>query len=180
MNANSYGKQEPKDKPELVLPLLVQVFAWARTANPSQPLTSGVWQGVWPDPDRLRPMERVQLELSDVISFHNYSKLEQLQQAVRNLRRYNRPLLCTEYMARPAGSTFEPHLGWMKEQRVAAYNWGFVDGKSQTIYPWDSWKKPYAAEPREWFHDIFRRDGTPYRAEEVKYIRRVTGKSTPR
>jgi hypothetical protein len=175
-NASSYGKLEPKNKAELVRPLLVQVFAWAREARPSQPLTSGVWVGTWADPDKLRPVERVQLEQSDVISFHNYGKLEQLQQCVKNLRRYGRPLLCTEYMARPAGSRFEPHLAWMKEQKVAAYNWGFVDGKSQTIYPWDSWKKPYAAEPKEWFHDIFRKDGTPYRQAEVDYIRRVTGR----
>ena len=177
-NNGSYGKLEPKDKAELVRPLLLKAFAWARAAGPSQPLTSGVWVGTWPDPDKLRPVERVQLEESDVISFHNYGKLEELQQCVKNLRRYGRPLLCTEYMARPAGSRFEPHLGWMKEQRVAAYNWGFVDGKSQTIYPWDSWQKPYAAEPKEWFHDIFRKDGTPYRREEVDYIRRVTGKAS--
>jgi hypothetical protein len=175
-NASSYGKLEPKNKAELVRPLLVQVFAWARAARPSQPLTSGVWIGTWPDPDKLRPVERVQLEQSDVISFHNYGNLDQLQQCVKHLRRYGRPLLCTEYMARPAGSRFDPHLSWMKEQKVAAYNWGFVDGKSQTKYPWDSWQKPYAAEPKEWFHDIFHKDGTPYRPAEVNYIRRVTGR----
>jgi hypothetical protein len=175
-NGSSYGKDEPKDKAELVRPLLLQVFAWAREARPSQPLTSGVWIGTWADAERLKKIERVQLDNSDVISFHNYGKLEQLQQCVRNLRRYNRPLLCTEYMARPAGSTFEPHLAWMKSERVAAYNWGFVDGKSQTIFPWDSWQKAYIAEPPVWFHDIFRKDGTPYRAAEVEYIRRVTGK----
>lgn len=176
-NVGSYGKFEPKEKAELVRPLLTKVFAWARTARPSQPLTSGVWVGTWADADKLRPIERVQLDESDVISFHNYANLDQLKECVKNLRRYGRPLLCTEYMARPAGSRFDPHLGWMKEQRVAAYNWGFVDGKSQTIYPWDSWKKAYAAEPKEWFHDIFRKDGTPYRAAEVEYIRRVTGKA---
>ncbi len=174
-NGSSYGKQEVKDKEKIVRPLLIQVYAWAREARPSQPLTSGLWIGLWGDAGKLSPMEKVQIELSDVISFHNYGNFDQLQQAVRNLKRYDRPLLCTEYMARPAGSTFEPHLGWLKEQKVAAYNWGFVDGKSQTIYPWDSWQKRYAAEPKEWFHDIFRKDGTPYRQSEVDYIRRVTG-----
>jgi hypothetical protein len=83
-------------------------------------------------------------------------------------------MLCTEYMSRGNGSTFNPHLGYMKKQGVAAYNWGLVDGKSQTIYPWDSWKKQYTVEPPLWFHDIFRRDGTPYRPEEAEYIRRLT------
>jgi hypothetical protein len=78
-------------------------------------------------------------------------------------------------MARPRGSTFDPILALFKEEKVGAYNWGFVDGKSQTIYPWDSWQKTYTAEPPVWFHDIFRRDGTAYREEEVSYIRKVTG-----
>ncbi len=54
---------------------------------------------------------------------------------------------------------------------------GFVSGKTQTIYPWDSWKKAYTAEPPVWFHDIFRPDGTPYIQKEVEYIRSVTGKA---
>jgi hypothetical protein len=62
----------------------------------------------------------------------------------------------------------------MKEQNVGAYNWGFIDGKSQTIYPWNSWDKQYTSEPDPWFHDIFRRDGTPYSVEEVEYIKSLT------
>ena len=176
-NTSAYGPVELPDKAERVLPLLKKAFAWAREADPSQPLTSGVWIGTWPDPDKLSPTERVQLGESDVISFHNYDNLESLRKAVTHLRRYNRPLLCTEYMARGNGSTFDPNLGFLKEQGVAAYNWGLVSGKSQTIYAWDSWKKQYHAEPELWFHDIFRRDGTAYRPDEAAYIRKVTGKT---
>jgi hypothetical protein len=79
-------------------------------------------------------------------------------------------------MARPRGSTFAAVLPWFKEQKIAAYNWGFVAGKTNTIYPWDSWQKPYASEPKVWFHDIFRADGTAYDAKEVELIRRLTGK----
>ena len=174
-NTSAYGNVELKNKAEMSLALLEKTFRWARAARPSQPLTSGVWIGNWPDPERLTPTEKVQLEQSDVISFHCYGKLEELEKCVENLRRYHRPVLCTEYMARPAGSTFDPHLGWMKEHQVAAYNWGFVAGKTQTNYPWDSWKQAYTAEPPVWFHEIFRRDGSPYRPEEVAYIRKVTG-----
>lgn len=174
-NRNSYGAVELKDKEEKARLLLEKTFAWARDADPSQPLTCGVWVGRWPDPEKLRPIERLQLDGSDVISFHSYGPLAEARECVSNLRRHGRPLLCTEYMARPNGSTFDPILGFFREQRVGAYNWGFVDGKSQTIYPWDSWQKTYTAEPPVWFHDIFRRDGTPYRPEEVEYIRRVTG-----
>ncbi|MBL9134884.1 MAG: cellulase family glycosylhydrolase [Verrucomicrobiales bacterium] len=174
-NTSAYGSVELKNKAEMALRLLEKTWTWAREVRPSQPLTSGVWVGQWADPAQLNAMERFQLENSDVISFHNYSKLEDLQACVRNLRRYGRPLLCTEYMARPAGSTFEPHLGWMKSEKVAAHNWGFVAGKTQTQYPWDSWKSTYTAEPPVWFHEIFRADGSPYRPEEVRYIRQVTG-----
>lgn len=177
MNPSSYRHLEPPNKAELVLPLLEKAFAWSREAGPSQPLTSGVWGGQWDDPQKLSPIQKVQLESSDVITFHNYGPLEKLRQSVDSLRRYQRPLLCTEYMARPAGSTFDSNLGYLKEQGVGAFNWGFVSGKTQTIYPWDSWTKTYTAEPPLWFHDIFRADGTPYRQAEVEYIRRVTGKN---
>jgi hypothetical protein len=175
-NGSSYGKHEPDNKMDLVAPLLAKAFSWCREADPSQPLTSGVWIGQWPDHGKLNPMEKVQIENSDVISFHSYDGPDKLRQCIKNLRRYNRPVLCTEYMARGNGSFFDPHMGIMKEEKVAAYNWGFVDGKSQTIMPWDSWKKPYDKEPDPWFHDIFRKDGTSYRQAEVDYIRKTTGK----
>ncbi|MEO8350449.1 MAG: family 43 glycosylhydrolase [Chthoniobacteraceae bacterium] len=166
---------EPANKVELMLPLLEKAFVWAREANPSQPLTSAPWLGDWSSDDKLSPTQRIQLANSDVISFHNYAGIDELRRAVESLRRFDRPLLCTEFMARPRGSTFDPNLAYLKEQKVAAYCWGSVSGKTQTIYPWDSWKKKYEAEPPLWFHDILRADGTPYCPEEAAYIRRVTG-----
>ena len=174
-NRSSYGRQEPPEKPEMALRLLRKTFGWAREVDPTQPLTSGVWVGDW-SPDKASPTARLQFDQSDVISFHNYGKLPELKERVAVLRKLGRPLLCTEYMARPAGSTFDPNLAYLQEQGIGAYNWGFVDGKSQTIYPWDSWQKPYAAEPPTWFHDIFRGDGTPYDPKEVAFIRKLTGK----
>ncbi|MDX2035429.1 MAG: cellulase family glycosylhydrolase [Isosphaeraceae bacterium] len=175
-NRNSYGKVELPDKAERALDLLRRSFEWARAIDPSQPLTSGVWWGDWSE-ENLSPMSRFQLENSDVISFHDYSNLDTLKRRIASLERFGRPILCTEYMARPAGSRFDPNLGYMVEKRIGAYNWGFVAGKSQTIYPWDSWEKTYTAEPPVWFHDIFRADGSIYDEKEVEYIRRVTGKS---
>jgi hypothetical protein len=169
-----YRTVELPKKKEVALELLKKAYAWAREVGPSQPITSGVWIGNWADPAKLTPMERFQLEESDVISFHSYANLDEVKRCVENLRRYERPILCTEFMARPQGSRFDPILGYLKEQKVAAYNWGFVDGKTQTIYPWDSWEKKYTSEPSPWFHDILRRDGTPYDKAEVEYIRSVT------
>ena len=179
-NKSAYGKMEFPEKPQRSLELLKKTYEWARAADPTQPITSGVWQGQdWSDPAKIDPMWRFQLEQSDINSYHDYSPTARHQERIDALEKYGRPLLCTEYMARPAGSRFDPVLGILKKEKIGAYNWGFVSGKSQTIYPWDSWQKPYTAEPETWFHDIFRADGSAYRSEEVKYIRSVTGKGKP-
>ncbi|MGK6349853.1 1,4-beta-xylanase [Parapedobacter sp. DT-150] len=173
MTGPSYEAVEIKDKVAYVVPLLAQTFEWARSANPTQPLTSGVWAGNWSADSTLKPIERLQIEQSDVISFHNYDTPADFEQRIQQLQRYGKPLLCTEYMARPNGSTFAGFLPVAKKHQVAMFNWGFVDGKTQTIYPWDSWTKTYTAEPPLWFHDIFRGDGTPYKQDEVDLIRHL-------
>ncbi|HYW78031.1 MAG TPA: family 43 glycosylhydrolase [Thermoguttaceae bacterium] len=182
-NVNSYGtegtKTELPNKAEMATLLLKKVFHWAREAEPSQPLTAAVWVGPWPNDEDLAPHERVMLHESDIITFHNYNDLSQLRPRVEQLRRYNRPILCSEYMARGNASRFDPLLAYFKQEKVGAFNWGFVAGRSQTIYPWDTWQKTYTSEPELWFHDIFRKDGTPYDQREVDYIRRTTGATQP-
>jgi hypothetical protein len=165
---------EPKNKADLVNALMPQVFQWVRTAKPSQPLTSGVWKNS-PEVARLDACKRIQFANSDVISYHCYGDADSMRLCIERLGIFGRPLLCTEYMARPNQSTFAPHLEIMKSGKVAAYMWGFVNGKTQTIFPWDSWQKKYTAEPPLWFHDVLHRDGTPYKPSEVEYIRRVAG-----
>ena len=139
-NDSSYGDRGAQqdlpgpEKADRALDLLAKAYAWARSVNPSQPLTSCVWRGDWSDPAKLPPMDRFHLANSDVITFHNYEPPAGLRRAIEGLRQYNRPLICTEYMARPAGSTFAACLPVLKEQHVWGYNWGFVDGKTNTIY----------------------------------------------
>jgi hypothetical protein len=175
-NGSSYGKREPANKSALILALLPQVFEWARAAHPIQPLTSGVWEGDWSSLDKMSPMTRMQIEQSDVISFHNYGWPEDFERRIRELKQFNRPLLCTEFMARGAGSTFDTILPLAKKNRVAAINWGLVEGKSQTYLPWDSWQHPYILEsPTVWFHDVFHTDGTPYRPREIEIFKHLTG-----
>jgi len=174
LNGSSYSAVEPQNKKASALLLLQDVFDWAREQDPRQPITSGVWHGDWSDPAKLSPFEKIQLEESDIITFHNYGSMADVEKYIGELRHYGRPICCTEYMARPNGSTFDPVLGCFRRENVGAFNWGFVSGKTQTIYPWDSWSKTYTNEPPLWFHDIFRPDGTPYRLSEVDYIRTVT------
>jgi hypothetical protein len=176
VNGGSYAKLEPVNKVNLVLAMLPKAFAWARAANPTQPLTTAVWKGDWSNPEKLTPMEKVQLELSDVNSFHNYGAPDDFEKHVLQLQAYHRPILCTEYMARGNKSTFQGTLPIAKKYKVAAINWGLVAGKTQTWLPWDSWSKPYVdREPAVWHHEVFHTDGTPYRQEEVDFIREMTG-----
>lgn len=175
-NDPAYIKVELKNKAEVVMPLLKKTFEWARSVNPTQPLTSGIWAGNWAADSTLKPMEKLQLEQSDVLSFHCYDDSARLDKKIHQLQRYGKPLFCTEYMARPNKSTFRTCLPVGKKYKVAMINWGFVNGRSQTIYPWDSWRKSYHSEPPLWFHDIFRKNGTPYKPEEAAFIKQETGK----
>ena len=180
-NHGSYNQLEPKNKVELVTALLPRAFAWAREAKAEQPLTSGVWKGDYSAPEKLTPMERLQIDLSDVVTFHSYDSPTELEKRINWLKQYNRPLICTEYMARGNGSFFFGSLPVGKIHRVGMINWGFVQGKTQTHLPWDSWQHPYTdREPSIWFHEVFRNDGTPYMVGEVEFIRRMTGKTKAR
>jgi hypothetical protein len=171
----AYARTEIPDKAVRALELVAKAFAWAREVAPAQPLTVGVWRGDWRDPDALSAMERLCLESSDTISFHHYGDLAGLQRRVAALERYGRPILCTEFLARGLGSRFDPHLRFLRDASVGAYCWGFVDGRTQTKYPWESWAKPGEGEPEPWHHEVLRADGTPYDPAEVDFIRRVTG-----
>jgi len=179
-NAGSYAKEELKEQDKIarVTTLLPQAFEWAREAKPVQPLTSGVWAvDTSPDGAKLGELQQIQLRESDIVTFHNYSWPEDFRRQVAWLKKYNRPVICTEYMARSVGSTFDTVLPIAKDERVGAINWGFVAGKTQTYLPWDSWEHPYVRnQPPVWFHEVLRPDGTPYREAEVNLIRQLTGK----
>jgi hypothetical protein len=156
-----------------VATLLPQVFEWARAANPDQPLTSGVWHNDnWSPEARLNAIEKVQLEQSDIVTFHVYDWPEVFERKIVQLQAYGRPLVCTEYLARGAGSTFDSSLPLARKYNVGMMNWGFVLGKTQTSFPWDSWQRPYTHNPPVvWHHDIFHADGKPYRQAEVEQVR---------
>ncbi|PWV45221.1 glycoside hydrolase family 2 TIM barrel-domain containing protein [Chitinophaga sp. S165] len=148
--------------------LLTKTFSWARQVKTIQPVSSGVWN------KDLKDLNVYQLNNSDVITYHNYADEKEHQETIDSLRKYERPLICTEYMARTRGSKFQNIMPLLKKEKVAAYNWGLVSGKTNTIYAWDTPMKD-GGEPPVWFHDIFRKDGTPYSAEEVTVIKSLTG-----
>ena len=145
------------------LVLLKKAFEWAWAVNPSQPLSVGLW-----DID-LTNLNKLQVEYSDIITYHNYNNLISHMQAVDTLRRYGRPMVCTEYMARHFRSTFQEIMPMLRANNIGAINWGMVAGKTNTIFKWNE-PLPEMEEPPLWFHDIFRKDGTPYSQAEVETI----------
>ena len=153
------------------LPLLKNVFTWARAVNPSQPVSVGLWN--WDD--KFTELNQFQLENSDVVTYHDYVYIDRHKKRIDELRTHNRPLICTEYMARRNGSLFQTIMPLLKAENVGAINWGFVSGKTNTIFAWDT-PLPNGREPELWFHDIFRKDGTPFSEDEVRRIKAVTGK----
>jgi hypothetical protein len=169
-----YRAVERPDKDDLVAATLPQVFEWARAVDPVQPLTSGVWQGSWADPNKRSPIAGIQLDNSDVITFHSYADPAGFEGRIGELAPLQRPMLCTEYLARSLGSTMEGILPIARQHDVGAFNWGLVAGKTQTFLPWDSWDNPSAPPPKVWFSDLLQPDGRPYEPGDVRAIRRVT------
>ncbi|OYX27766.1 MAG: 1,4-beta-xylanase [Flavobacteriales bacterium 32-35-8] len=149
------------------LPLLKNVFEWAWEVRPSQPISAGVWR------KDLTELNKFQVENSDIITYHNYRDPEIHKEAIDSLRKYNRPLVCTEYMARRNNSLFQNIMPILAKENVGAINWGLVAGKSNTKYAWDE-PIPAGGEPELWFHEIFHPDGTPYKQEEVDLIKSLT------
>jgi len=152
--------------------LLEKVFRWAREISPSQPVSSAVWNLGNLD---LTDLNIFQLENSDIITYHNYEDSSHHFTLLEKLKKYNRPIICTEYMARTRGSRFDNILPTLKKEKVGAICWGFVAGKTNTIYAWDT-PMPDGSEPKIWFHDLFRKNGTPYDSSEIELIKKFTGK----
>jgi len=161
-------------KAELSMALLKKTIGWVRSINPSQPITMAPWKDDWSCDTRLTALDNYMFTHSDIVSFHCYENVNRTEERILHLKRFNRPMLCTEYMARPFGSTFQEMLPLFKKYNIGAYNWGLVAGKTQTHCPWDSWSTKYESEPPLWFHDIFREDGEPYKPEEVAFLKEIT------
>lgn len=174
MNVASYKDDYyVEHKAELAMKLLHYTIGWVRDINPEQPITMGPWQEIhdWTSETTTNSIDNFMFAHSDVITFHCYSNKEGMENRINQLKRFNRPMMVTEYMARALNSTFEQILPMLKQHNVGGYNWGFVQGKSQTNCPWDSWQLKYEHEPELWFHDIYRTNGMPYDWTEVETIK---------
>ena len=171
---------DPKSiKKTYTLSLLKKTVEWVRESNPSQPITTGIyaWDIDWAPLSDLSELDQFIVNSSDIISFHSYGSKKEVLERLKQLKNYNRPLLCTEYIARENKSTFEDVLPIFKENKIGAYNWGLVSGKTNTIYPWKSWDSTYTAPPNRWHHDIFYQNGEPFSNDEIELIKNLTSQA---
>jgi Cellulase (glycosyl hydrolase family 5) len=163
-----YNEPGNSGKKDSTLPLLTRITITARNVNPDQPISIGLWD--W----SFEKLNIFQAANSDIITYHNYDEPDKHRRVIQLLKVSGRPLICTEYMARIRGSRFENVLPLLKKENVGAINWGFVNGKTNTIYAWDT-PLPDGSQPKEWFHDIFWKDGRVYKQEEVDLIKKLNG-----
>ncbi|MEH6656787.1 cellulase family glycosylhydrolase [Leeuwenhoekiella marinoflava] len=161
-----YNEPGNNDKNTESLPLLTSVFKWAREVNPSQPLSVGLWSWGY------KELNTFQAQHSDIITYHDYENAAMHRRVIELLKTHDRPMICTEYMARTNDSRFSTTLPMLAENKIGAINWGLVNGKTNTIYAWNT-PIDSGEEPVEWFHDVFRKDGTPYRQDEVDLIKKL-------
>ena len=161
-----YNEPGNSGKLTSTMPLLKKVFTWAREINPSQPISAGIW--AW----GFQELNAFQALNSDILTYHNYDDEKHHQHVINLLKTHGRPMICTEYMARTNNSRFSNILPLLKKENIGAINWGLVAGRSNTKYAWDT---PISdgSEPIEWFHEVFRKDGTPYRQDEANLIKKL-------
>ena len=149
--------------------LMRAAFAWAREVAPSQPLTVGPWRiGPIGGEAYDHPIDRDALALSDVVSFHAYCGLDQLRFISGALEGLARPVFCTEWMARGVASRIVDQLPHFRAQKIGAFQWGLVKGRTQTHLPWPGIEVQGADE---WFHDLLTETGEPYSHSELYAIR---------
>lgn len=161
-----YNEPTNTSMPERTWPLLLKVFQWAREVNPSQPISSGIWNAN-------EELTQFLADHSDVITYHCYGDRNVMQQTIDRLTSYGRPLVCTEWLNRPRHSTISDIMPMLRERRVGSMIWGLVNGKTQTHLPWGH-RPEHGPYTGPWQHDIYRTDHTPYDAAEIALIRKLT------
>ncbi|MBK1879760.1 cellulase family glycosylhydrolase [Pelagicoccus mobilis] len=177
--------------------LVYDSWVWAREVNPTQPIMSNSSGSIGKNNVLINRTN------SDLHSIHSYggdprkgtNAVERLRDEILEYKKDGRPVMVTEWLARDKGSVVETSLPLMKELNVGAVNWGFVSGKSATIWNWESRRNSEGKkisvnherasgnvirpgesypEPEIWFHDLLRMDGTPYDPEEIKIFKKLT------
>lgn len=157
------------------IPYIKRVFEIARNINPVQPLTAGVWSypesyGVDDSVD-VETVQRLALDESDIITFHQYEGIERVNRVVKQLQKEKRPMLNTEWLNRIQDNFVQDNLPLYYKERIGSYSWGLVAGKSQHFLPWDELWNHRQLPLNRWQHDLFDTFYTPYDKKELELMR---------
>jgi hypothetical protein len=164
------------------LALMQDAFAWAREEAPEQPLTAAAWTTPLPEADAhpyQTEIDRAALLKSDIVTFHAYWKADRVARFIDYLSVLDRPMLCTEWMARAVDSRIEDQLQMFHDRDVGCFQWGLVKGRTQTDLPWPAdlvHAHGGSADSSIWFHDLLHEDGRPYDPTEIDTIRNLTAR----
>lgn len=166
---------------DMSIPYIKRTFEVAREVNPKQPLTAGVWSypqdyGINEAAD-VEPVQRLALDESDIITFHQYEGIERVRRVVKVLQRENRPMMNTEWLNRIQDNFVKDNLPLYCEEGIGSYSWGLVAGKSQHFLPWDELWNHRELPLNRWQHDLFDTFFTPYDVGELNLMRKMRKKS---
>jgi len=158
---------------------MVKFFEILREKKVKQPLTADAWR-MQTSVSQAAEIERLAMDLSDVITFHYYGPYENMVLIIESLREsYNRPLINNEWLNRLNGNDYAEIFPLFYLERIGSYSWGLMQGYSQTFEPWGGYfTNPAFMEGKldltKWQHDLYRFNGYPYDPKEIKLIRRFT------
>ena len=168
------------------LSLMEQSFGWARKVGPASPLSVAAWTTPLPGDDAhpyQTEIDRSALIHSDIVTFHAYWGRDRVSQFIDYLEVLDRPILCTEWMARAVGSRIADQLQLFQDRKVGCFQWGLVKGRTQTWLPWpDDLVRAHGGtvDRSRWFHDLLKPDGSPYDPKETEIISTLAGNSDRR
>ncbi|MGD9781857.1 MAG: FecR domain-containing protein [Kiritimatiellia bacterium] len=156
---------------EETLPLMDQTFNWARSVDASQPLAVAAWK------EYGSAMAARKLERSDLIAFQSFENAESVEARIQLLKRYNRPIICSDWLMRQAGNDFENVLPLFAAHRVGWFNCGFVAGKTQLEIQQAQYRSE--TDPDLWQQAVLHPDGTPFDRREIERIQGFQYMETP-
>lgn len=175
-----YNEAGNANRDTITIPHVKRIFEIAREVNPSQPITSCLWKRInRKEGDiELTEVEKFIAENSDLISYHSYSDYDTNVNVIRCLKRYGRPILNTEWLARMQHNTVEQMYPLFYLEKIGCWNWGFVAGLYQTYEPWNGiWQRYEQGKANDidfkvWFHDLYRPSLHPYDPHEIELMQR--------
>jgi len=146
--------------------LVKKSFGWAREVDPVQPISVGLWNND-------ETLNRILAAESDIITYHGYLNAEITRWMIDEMKKYGRPVICTEWMSRLCGNSIPECLNIYKENGIGCMIWGLVNGRDQDHLPFGYQRElPYTGI---WKHDLYKSDCTPYDSTDLEIIRQATG-----